>query len=166
MSIIFSREVGHKAGWLPLCACYVRMSKYSWYFKSPLYSSASFYASHLFSNNFYVRFQVLTAASMKIGALWDIAPCSLVGVDRRFRGAYCLNHQGHHPETTRCYIPEGSHIQHFLHSLISRPSDRGLESRLRLGCLSSYFCIALSCVGRDLWDELITHVKKSYQVSK
>jgi hypothetical protein len=24
---------------------------------------------------------------------WDIAPCSLIGVDRRFRGAYCL-HQG------------------------------------------------------------------------
>jgi hypothetical protein len=41
-----------------------------------------------------VRFQVLTAASMKIRAFWDVAPCSLVGVDRRFRGAYCLHHQG------------------------------------------------------------------------
>jgi hypothetical protein len=26
----------------------------------------------------------------KFTALWDIAPCSLVEVDRRFRGAYCL----------------------------------------------------------------------------
>jgi hypothetical protein len=26
-------------------------------------------------------------------AFWDIAPCSLVEVDRRFRGAYCLHHQ-------------------------------------------------------------------------
>jgi hypothetical protein len=34
-----------------------------------------------------VRFQVLTAASMKIGAFWNIAQCSLVGVDRRFIGA-------------------------------------------------------------------------------
>jgi hypothetical protein len=42
----------------------------------------------------YVRFQVLTAASMKIRAFWDMAPCSLVAVDRRFRGAYCLHHQG------------------------------------------------------------------------
>jgi hypothetical protein len=30
---------------------------------------------------------------MKIIAFWDIAPCSLVEIDRRFRGVYCL-HQG------------------------------------------------------------------------
>jgi hypothetical protein len=40
-----------------------------------------------------LRFQVLTAASMKMRAFWDIAPCSLV-IDRRFRGAYCLQHEG------------------------------------------------------------------------
>jgi hypothetical protein len=39
-----------------------------------------------------MRFQVLTAASMKSTVLWDIAPCSLVEVDRRFWGAYCLHH--------------------------------------------------------------------------
>jgi hypothetical protein len=70
-----------------------------------------------------MRFQVLTAASMKMEAFWDIAPCSLVGVDPRFRDAYCLRH---HPdkeavrtsetsvcskETTWCYIPEGFHFQ-------------------------------------------------------
>jgi hypothetical protein len=26
---------------------------------------------------------------MKVKAFWDVAPCSLVGVDRRFRGSYC-----------------------------------------------------------------------------
>jgi hypothetical protein len=31
--------------------------------------------------------------TVKIRAFWDIALCSL-GVDRRFRGAYCLHHQG------------------------------------------------------------------------
>jgi hypothetical protein len=31
---------------------------------------------------------------MKIRAFWDIAQCSLVVVDRRFRGAYCLHEQG------------------------------------------------------------------------
>jgi hypothetical protein len=41
----------------------------------------------------HVRFQVLAAGSMKITALWDVASCSF-GVDRRFRGAYCLHHQG------------------------------------------------------------------------
>jgi hypothetical protein len=37
-----------------------------------------------------VRFQVLTAASMKFGVFSDVAPCSHVEVDRRFRGAYCI----------------------------------------------------------------------------
>jgi hypothetical protein len=37
-----------------------------------------------------VRFQVLTAASMKMTVFWDVAPCSLVEIYRRFRGAYCL----------------------------------------------------------------------------
>jgi hypothetical protein len=40
-----------------------------------------------------VRFRVLMAASMKIRAFRDIAP-SCLGVYRRFRGAYCLHHQG------------------------------------------------------------------------
>jgi hypothetical protein len=34
-----------------------------------------------------LRFQVLKAASMKT-AVWDIAPCCLVEVDGRFKGAY------------------------------------------------------------------------------
>jgi hypothetical protein len=42
----------------------------------------------------YVRFHVLTAARVKIRAFLDIAPCSLVGVGRRFRDAYCLHYQG------------------------------------------------------------------------
>jgi hypothetical protein len=31
---------------------------------------------------------------MKRRAFLDIESCSLVGVDRRFRGAYCLRHKG------------------------------------------------------------------------
>jgi hypothetical protein len=27
-------------------------------------------------------------------AFWDVAPCILVEVNRRFRGARCLHHQG------------------------------------------------------------------------
>jgi hypothetical protein len=37
-----------------------------------------------------VRFQVLTAASMKFTVFWDVMPCSEVDIDRRFRGAYFL----------------------------------------------------------------------------
>jgi hypothetical protein len=57
-----------------------------------------------------VRFQALTAANVKMTAFWDIEPRSLVEVDRRFRGAYCLHHQGdetsiYFNETTWRYIP-------------------------------------------------------------
>jgi hypothetical protein len=41
----------------------------------------------------YGTFQVLMVASMKMTAFWDVAPCSLVEVDRRFRGVYCLHYQ-------------------------------------------------------------------------
>jgi hypothetical protein len=37
-----------------------------------------------------VRFQVLTATSVKMAVFWVVAPCSLVEVYLRFRGAYCL----------------------------------------------------------------------------
>jgi hypothetical protein len=40
----------------------------------------------------FVRFQVLKASSMKMVVFWDVTPCSLVDVNRRFRGAYCLQH--------------------------------------------------------------------------
>jgi hypothetical protein len=30
--------------------------------------------------------------SMKMAVFWDVAPCSPVETDRRFRGAYCLHH--------------------------------------------------------------------------
>jgi hypothetical protein len=33
---------------------------------------------------------------MKMTVFWDVAPCSLVEIYRRFRGAYCLHHQGDH----------------------------------------------------------------------
>jgi hypothetical protein len=31
---------------------------------------------------------------MKMAVFWDVMPCSLVEIDRRFRGAFCLHHQG------------------------------------------------------------------------
>jgi hypothetical protein len=43
----------------------------------------------------FVKFLVPTAGSMKMSVFWNIAPCSLVETDRRFRGAYCFHHHGH-----------------------------------------------------------------------
>jgi hypothetical protein len=44
------------------------------------------------------QMDVLTAASMKLKIFWDVLPCSWLNVDRRFRSACCLHHQGddHH----------------------------------------------------------------------
>jgi hypothetical protein len=36
----------------------------------------------------------LEALSSKTTAFWDLAPCSLVELDRRFRGVHYFRHQG------------------------------------------------------------------------
>jgi hypothetical protein len=59
---------------------------------------------------------------MKFRVFWDVASCSQVQVDQRFRGAYCLHHQAmmeavctsemlvNFNMTTRCNIPEDSKL--------------------------------------------------------
>jgi hypothetical protein len=34
---------------------------------------------------------------MKIVVFWDVAPCSLVDIDKRFREAYCLDRRSELP---------------------------------------------------------------------
>jgi hypothetical protein len=46
------------------------------------------------SSRISLRYQVLMAVSTKVTAFCDIAPCSFVEIDRRFRGAYYSHHQG------------------------------------------------------------------------
>jgi hypothetical protein len=41
-----------------------------------------------------LRFQLLTATRMKMAVFWNVASSSRLEIDRRFRGAYCLNNQG------------------------------------------------------------------------
>jgi hypothetical protein len=50
--------------------------------------------THFSNGRWFVRFQVLTAASMMMVVFWVVAPCSLVEFYRRFKGACCLHHQG------------------------------------------------------------------------
>jgi hypothetical protein len=52
-----------------------------------------------------VRFQVLTAASVKMTVFWDVTPYSLEESDLRFRGVYFFHHQGIDN------IPEDSHLR-------------------------------------------------------
>jgi hypothetical protein len=69
-----------------------------------------------------VRFQVLTAVSMKTTVFWDVALCSLVEVYRRFGGPCCLiallMETGSASEmsvnfyhSTWCNMPKDSHLQ-------------------------------------------------------
>jgi hypothetical protein len=61
-------------------------------------------------------------------AFWDVAPCNIIGADRRFRNEYCLvmnnnlfitlmmevvrtSETSVYSETTRRYIPEGYHLR-------------------------------------------------------
>jgi hypothetical protein len=62
-------------------------------------------------------------SSLNIRAFWNIASCNLVKVDRRFRGAYCLHHQG---ETARRCIPEGFKVHTH-----RRENQKSHTSRLR-----------------------------------
>jgi hypothetical protein len=80
-----------------------------------------------------MRFEVHTATRMKMTVFWDVAQCSLIDIDRRFRGAYCLTHGALNTllmeavsfsetsvsihQTIRCNIPDDSHLQ----SGLSRP---------------------------------------------
>lgn len=61
-------------------------------------------------------------SNLKIKAIWNTPPCSLVEVDHRFRQAYCLHHQGgdrdskrlwnagQFYETARHNIPDSCHL--------------------------------------------------------
>jgi hypothetical protein len=74
-----------------------------------------------------MRFQVLTAASMMFRVIfWDILPCKMI-VDRRFRGAYCLHHQGWMMEAVR--TSETSFDNHFTRQYI--PEDKS-EHQLKV----------------------------------
>jgi hypothetical protein len=57
---------------------------------TPSLPNTEFLLHILFLQESLVRFQVLTAVTMKMTAFWDIAACSLVEDDRRFRGACCI----------------------------------------------------------------------------
>jgi hypothetical protein len=104
----------------------------------------------------YVRFQVLTTESMKLRAFWDIAPCSLVGVDRRFRGAYCLHHQGDEssPTPLRLHgaISQKALVFSYLSSLtvlissfhLSRSSKLSLQLRF-----SHKYSVRIFCFSKD-----------------
>jgi hypothetical protein len=39
-----------------------------------------------------MRFQVFMVMSKTMMVFWDVTPCSLIEIDKHFKGAYCLCH--------------------------------------------------------------------------
>jgi hypothetical protein len=67
-----------------------------------------------------MRFQVLTAAYMKFRLFWDVAPCSLVEVDRCFLALLMDAVRASETSmrfnvTTRRYIPQDSKLKNLLY---------------------------------------------------
>jgi hypothetical protein len=74
-----------------------------------------------------VRFQVLTAASMKFRfVFWDVMPCKII-VGRRFRGTFCPDEAARTSETsadnyfTRQYIPEDKSENNIIYLIYKSP---------------------------------------------
>jgi hypothetical protein len=63
---------------------------------------------------------------MNFRVFWDILPSSQVDVDRRFRGAYCLHHQGDEWMMGTVRTSETS-VNVYLTTLQYIPEDSGLQ---------------------------------------
>jgi hypothetical protein len=108
----------------------------------------------------YERFQVLTAANMKFRVVWDVPPCSNAEVDRRFRRAYCLHHQGalmmeavrtsetsaNFNVTTWRYIPDDSKLHDKCSCKIGNETKVPSSIKTKLNRSSKSACRAVSKV--------------------
>jgi hypothetical protein len=77
----------------------------------------------------HARFYVLTVASMKMTALRNMAPCSLVETDRCFIYAYCLHRHG---ESARRSIPEECRCPQLLRTYVQRKDSKMRERKVTL----------------------------------
>jgi hypothetical protein len=96
-----------------------------------------------------VRFQVLSEANIKMTVLWDIVPCSLVEVDRRFRSPYCLHYQENESHSVILMMQAISISEmsvnfsaHYPKNLSSSISEQFLDIHLRFfGDLRPEICV-------------------------
>jgi hypothetical protein len=91
----------------PLCkeicpfACVILMG--FWYLVSDIYKKSLWVL--IFVRTLYRSIITQNSPALNMTAFWDIAPCGLVKVDRRFRDAYCLYLQGSLPWLWGQYAP-------------------------------------------------------------
>jgi hypothetical protein len=96
-----------------------------------------------------VTLQVVTSSNVPMAAFWDILPCSVIEVERRFRDAYCVQHEGvdggsrvlisetsvYLCDTTRRYIQYGCHLQGKLQFCCEISGSHGFEHGRVFGML-------------------------------
>jgi hypothetical protein len=108
---------------------------------------------HFQSMYVYVGFEVLTAVVMKSSIFWDMTPCSLLSVNRRFVGTYLL-----HLQSSAWYLLHSCFLlglffypedggDMFLRSIDCRrttrpciPEDGTRQIKSRLNSGNAYFC--------------------------
>jgi hypothetical protein len=81
-------------------------------------------------NKLHVRFQVCTAANMKMRAFSDTVLCSLIGIDGRFRGAYCIHYQGYKLVRTASIIRVMNYSLQWWRRQYASPKRRSSPTRL------------------------------------
>jgi hypothetical protein len=86
---------------------------------------------------------------MKVTVFWDDVPCSLVETGRRFRGAYCLHHQGN----DRDYMAQHPRRQ----STSLKVSFSRVECVALVGGRGKFYCTSV-CPSVDLSTRLKLHV--------
>jgi hypothetical protein len=69
---------------------------------------------------------------MKMADFWDVAPCGLLGTDRRFRGAYCL----------RSFDPDNTRNKHLL-NVSQHVPEHMAQHNLRQPCSEFTFVVYL-----------------------
>jgi hypothetical protein len=82
---------------------------------------------------------------MKMAAFWVVAPCRLVRVYRRFRGMYCLHHQGRRQPSSGsyCYFPEMNVVLQSKLSVNEMPVIEILW-RAASGCVCVCVCVRVT----------------------
>jgi hypothetical protein len=103
-------------------------------YKSVFFSLIISYLNLSNFEEFYVRFEVFAAVTMKNAVFWDVVACRFC-VNRRFGGTYRLNLQG------RKIRERGTSVSRWLQSVHTRSTRHHIPEdgiRLEEFCLSGY----------------------------
>jgi hypothetical protein len=72
----------------------------------------------------FVTFQVLTAIIMRMAIFWDVVPCSVKEIDRLFKHAYYLHHQGNHRPDNESSKPLWNVVKFVPKDMAQRPTGQ------------------------------------------